>query len=86
MLIMSTEIHNASIGNRLVDIIKLRKFMSAKNIITLSVNDASLIWQIGPEHDYWNGIDGESLGPSDLLSIKNWENAEIDSLIGKSIY
>lgn len=73
---MITQKHTASLGSRLVDIIKLREFMLHKEVISMDVNDPTLVWQIGTEHNYWNGEDGESLGPSDLLSIKNWETAE----------
>lgn len=75
---MVTVRHKATLGNRLVDIIKLREFMDKYPIDNMDVNDESLKWQIEPSHHYWNGEKGISLGPDMLLKIENWENAETE--------
>lgn len=75
---MITDNHNATLGNRLVDIIKLREFMELYPIENMDVNNESLKWQIEPNHKYWNDTDGKSLGPDMLLKIENWEKAEIE--------
>jgi len=75
---MITEKHTASLGGRLVDIIKLRTLMEGLSPKSMKVNDPSLTWQIEPNHHYWNGLDGKTLGPDNLLHLTNWETAEID--------
>lgn len=70
------DFHTASLGDRTVDIIKLRKLMNGIKSEQFDTKDPELIWQVEPNHHYWEGEDGETLGPDDLIKIKNWENAE----------
>lgn len=68
----NTSIHTATIGSGLYDVIKMREYMATFPVE--EVNVADYMWMLDKSHKYWDDINGNPIGPADLL--EDWEMAQ----------